>query len=60
MAHERSKEFCKNGLFENMRADFFRRCQKSLQQTDDAFASMIIFSYCYFVVAFDPIKILTH
>ena len=55
------KEFWKNGHFENMRADFFRRCQNSLWQTDDAFAGMIIFfTDIKYVVAFHPIKILTH
>ena len=37
------KECWKNGHFENVRADFLRRCQNSLLQTDDAFAGMIIF-----------------
>jgi hypothetical protein len=31
--HESSKEFWKNSHFENMRADFLMRCQKSLWQT---------------------------
>ena len=61
VAHESFKEFWKNGHFENMRADFFRRCQNSLWQTDDAFAGMIIFfTDIKYVVAFHPIKILTH
>ena len=41
--HESPKEFWKNDHFENMRADFLRRCEKSLWQTDDAFAGMTIF-----------------
>ena len=31
--HESPKEFWKNNHFENMRASFLRRCQKSLWQT---------------------------
>ena len=31
--HESPKEFWKNSHFENMRADFLRRCQNSLRQT---------------------------
>ena len=42
VAHESFKEFWKNGHFETMRADFPRRCQNSLRQSDDAFAGMII------------------
>ena len=38
VAQESFKEFWKNDHFENMRADFLRRCQNSLRQTDDAFA----------------------
>ena len=37
VSHESLKEFWKNSHFENMRADFLRRCQNSLRQTDDAF-----------------------
>ena len=33
VSHETSKEFWKNNHFENMRADFLRRCQASLRQT---------------------------
>jgi uncharacterized protein with PIN domain len=33
LSHESSKEFWKNSHFENMRADFVRRCQNSLRQT---------------------------
>jgi hypothetical protein len=33
VSHETSKEFWENSHFENMRADFFRSCQKSLRQT---------------------------
>ena len=33
VGHESSKEFWKNSHFENMRADFHRRCQNSLWQT---------------------------
>ena len=32
-AHESPKKFWKNSHFENMRADFLRRCQNSLRQT---------------------------
>ena len=60
MAHESFKEFWKNCHFENMRADFLRRCQNSLRQTDVAFAGMTIFFCCNYVLALDPIKILTH
>ena len=31
--HKSPKEFWKNSHFENMRADFLRRCQNSLWQT---------------------------
>ena len=31
--HESPKEFWKNNYFENMRADFLRRCQNTLWQT---------------------------
>jgi hypothetical protein len=31
-SHESPKEFWKNSHFENMRADFLRRCQNSLRQ----------------------------
>ena len=43
-----------------MRADFLRRCQNSPRQTDVAFAGMTIFFCCNYVLALDPIKILTH
>ena len=33
LCHEILKEFWKNSHFENMRADFLRRCQKSIRQT---------------------------
>ena len=33
VSHESPKEFWKNSHFENMRADFLRRCQISLRQT---------------------------
>ena len=33
VSHESLKEFWKNCHFENMRADFLRRCQNSLWQT---------------------------
>ena len=33
MVHESIKELWKNNHFENMRADFLRRCQNSLRQT---------------------------
>ena len=33
LSHKSSKEFWKNSHFENMRADFLRRCQNSLWQT---------------------------
>ena len=33
LSHESLKEVWKNSSFENMRADFLRRCQKSLRQT---------------------------
>ena len=33
LGHESFKKFWKNSHFENMRADFLRRCQNSLWQT---------------------------
>ena len=62
--HESQKEFWKNSHFENTRAGFLLRCQKSLRQNTP---KIIYFqarknTHCnqYFVVAFDPIKICTH
>ena len=46
------KNFENSSHFENTRAGFLLRCQKSLRQNTD-------FNQ-YFVVAFDPIKISTH
>ena len=43
LAHESFKEFWNNGHFENMTADFLRRCQNTLWQTDYAFPGMIFF-----------------
>ena len=43
VAHEKLQRMLENGHFENVRADFLRRCQNSLLQTDDAFTGMIIF-----------------
>ena len=34
VGHESLKEFWKNSRFENMRADFLRRCQNSLRQNN--------------------------
>ena len=33
MAHESSKEFKKNTYFNDIRADFLKRCKNSLQKT---------------------------
>ena len=62
VANKNFKEFGKNDHFENVRADILRRCQNSLRQIDDVFAGITIFFFfcCYYVVALDPIKILTH
>ena len=39
LCHEILEEFWKNSPFENIRADFLRRCQKSLRQ-NEAFSGM--------------------
>ena len=64
LPHESQKEFCNNSHFENTRAGFLLRCQKSLRQNTP---KIIYFqarknTHCnqYFVVAFVPIKICTH
>ena len=60
MAHESFKEFWKNDHIENKRADLLRGCQNSHLKTDDEFAGMTNVFGFYYVVAFDPIKILTY
>jgi hypothetical protein len=61
VSHEILKEFWKNSHFENMRADFLRRCQNSLRQTSPEMmhfqARQKKYFNCYHVIALDPIRI---
>ena len=55
--NESKKEFWKNSSFENMRANFIRRCQNSLRQNSPEIMHFQARKNCFLLIAFDSIKI---
>jgi hypothetical protein len=52
-----SKEFWKNSHFENIRADFLRKCQNPLRQTSPEMMHFQVLFSLIIVIALDPIRI---